>query len=354
MKNKTNPSPYLAAGILATVLYIVFAAKPLEEEFQFVPEWKIDVANPTVINDSGTDEKTHRFRLGQTMGYFTDSGKITNFITFPFKAAISDDFYASYTSNSTGCDLFSRNGTKIGRIDQPGFPMLADERIFVFLPGGNSLASVDQNGNLLWEFESPSPITAFDSSKSGCALGFADGGVVQFDSEGKIIQRFSPGGSELQVILGAAISSDGKLIATVSGQNKERFVLSKREDAHSRIIFHEFSKNSMPYQKLVKFSKDASKVFYDFDGSLGIVDTQTCKSKHIKIIGQAISLEESDRCVFLLTKKGDDYRVYIVENNSSLVGSFAFKAKTAFIKADDENLFVGKDTTISKLKILSR
>ncbi len=353
MKNKNAPSPYLTVGIIISILYVIFAAKPLEEEFQFEPDWKIDAANPTVINEN-EDEKTHPFRLGQTMGYFTNSGKITNFITFPFKASISENIYTSYFSNSTGCELFSRNGTKIGQIDKPGFPMIADERIFVFLPGGNSLASMDEKGSLLWEFESPSPITAFGSSAAGCVLGFADGSVIQFDKEGKTIQKFFPEGSELHIILGAAVSSDGNLVATVSGQNRERFVLSRKEDAHSRIIFHEFSEKSMPYQKLVKFSKDASKVFYDFNGTLGIVDTKTCKVKHIKITGQAINLEEGKRCVFLLTKSGEDYRVYIVENNSSLVGSFSFKAKTAFKKENKESIFVGKDTTISKLKILNR
>ncbi len=350
MKNKKSASIYLALGFMITAAYVIFAVKPLEKEFQFTPEWKIDVANPSV-QETGEGEKTHYFKLGQTMGYFTYDGKVSNFTTFPFRAAISDGIYASYTENNSKCDFFSKDGKKIGTINEYGFPMFDEDRIYVFFPGGNSFGRMDENGERLWEFESASPITAFDSSSAGAVVGLADGSIVQFENDGNISLRFSPGGSEFQIISGVAISPSGEYIASVSGQNRERFVLAKKEAAHSKIVFHEFSEKSTPYQKLVKFSNDSRKVYYDFDGTLGIADTQTLKARHIKINGRAISLRESDDCAFLLTRLGDEYTVYIIEKNSTLTGSFSFKAKTAFIQTDGKELFVGKDTSISKISI---
>lgn len=350
MKNKKGVSLYITLASTVTVLYVVFAAKPLEEEFQFIPEWKIDVANPTVQKTAG-NESTHFFRLAQSLGYFTDDGKVTNFVSFPFKATVSENIYAVYSANSSACDFYSKDGQKTGTINEYGFPMFDEDRIFVFFPGGSSVGRMDSEGKKIWEYESTSPITAFDSSKAGCVLGFADGRLIQFSDDGNILRQFSPGGSEFQVISGAAVSPCGQFIASVSGMNKERFVLAKQEDAHSKIVFHEFTEKSRPYQKLVKFSGDGKKVYYDFDGTLGIVDTETTKSQHIKIKGRSISLKESERCVFLLTKQADEYTVYIIEKNSELVGSFSFKAKAAFIQTDSENLFVGKDSTISKINI---
>ena len=351
MKNKKSASLYITAGLIITILYIIFAIKPLGEEFQFVPEWKIDITNPTIEQ---SDEKKHPFKLGQSMGYFTDSGKVTSFISFPFKATISENIYASYMENNSSCDFFSCNGEKIGTINEYGFPFFDEDRLFIFYPGGNAFARLDENGKKLWEYENSAPITAFDSSENGCVAGFADGSITQFDKNGKILQQFSPGGSEFQIISGAAISSDGEFVATVSGQNKERFVLARREDAHSKIIFHEFSDNSKPYQKLVKFSKDNSKVYYDFCGKLGIADTKKCKATHLNIKGQAISLKENDLCVFLLTKNKNEYTIYVIEKNSSLTGKFSFTANSAFIQTYDNMLFVGKDSTISKINILKK
>lgn len=353
MKNKKNVSIYFAVGAIISVLYIIFAVKPLVQELQFVPEWKIDVTNPT-INKTSPDAKTYYFRLGQTMGYFSEDGKVSNFITFPFKASISEDFYTFYAENNSECVLYSKNGEKKGILKGYGFPLIRDDKIFLFAPGGNSVSQLDENGESLWDFESTSPITAFASSKSGAVLGFANGSVTQFDNDGKILQQFSPGGSEIQIISGVAVSSNGEYVATVSGQNKERFVLAKKDGAHLKIIFHEFRDESKPIQKLVKFSDDDSAVYYDFDGILGIIDVKTLNSKKIKIKGQAISLKESEKCAFLLTKSNDEYTVYIIEKNSTLIGSFSFNANTAFIHTDKNTLFIGKDSSISKINILKK
>ena len=353
MKNKKKTSVFVTAGVVIVVLYVIFAVKPLNEEFQFIPVWKIDVSNPPVVK-AEENEATFPFKLMQTMGYFTQDGKVTNFSTFPYKATISDSYYTSYRENNSSCDFYTPEGKKAGTIKEKGFPMFDQDRLFIFLPGGSSFARLSSDGKKMWEFESSSPITAFDSSEAGNAAGFADGSISQFDTEGKILQQFTPGGSEFNIISGAAISNNGNFIASVSGQNKERFVLAKREDAHSKIVFHEFTDNSLPYQKLVKFSKDDSKVYYDFDGKLGIVDTEKYKCRHIKIKGQAISLKESDLCVFVLTKQNDNYTVYILEKNSSLIGSFSYVAEASFIQTDENSLYIGKDSSISKISIVKK
>ena len=53
----------------------------------------------------------------------------------------------------------------------------------------------------------------------------------------------------------------------------------------------------------------------------------------------------------MLGKKNNTYTVYIIEKTNSLEGSFSFKADSAFIHVQDDNLFVGKDYTISKIKV---
>lgn len=351
MKHKKGAAFYVFSGIAVSIVYVILAVEPLAKEHQFLAQWKLDVNAQTPKADAA-GEKPLDFKLGQTMGYFTESGKLLSLETFPFKAAISQRYYAPYNTYGSSIDFFAPDGKKAGTITESGFPLFDTERIFVFLAGGASFVECDSDGKRKWEYNGTVPITAFDSSASGCVAGFADGTVRQFSSDGTVIQKFAPGGSDFQVILGAALSSDGSMIALVSGQNRQRFVLMKKYDAQTKIVFHEYIAQSSPRQRLVEFSKDGSVVWYNYKDTLGIVDTKGGKSSHLPIRGQAISLEESGDLVFVLTKDESLYTVYVIEKFDTMNGSFSFKAQSAFIRTDGENLFVGKDSSVSRIKIV--
>lgn len=350
MKIKKSISFYILISIVFCALYILLAIKPLETEYQFFPEWKIDATNPSVT-PATEDDRVLPFKLGQTLGYFTPDGKITQFVTFPQKASISRSYYTSYNSNNTQAKYYSPDGKLSGTINVTGFPMIDEDRIFVFLPGGASFVKCTPDGQKEWEYGGTVPITAFDSSKSGVVIGFADGNICQFNTSGNLVQRFTPGGSDYNVILGAAISSSGEYIAVVSGQNRQRFVLAKRSENQTKITAHEFLNSNEPTQKLVKFSRDDSTVYFATSDDLGIVDVKTGKIRHIKLKGHANVIQESNESVFVLTKLEDTYTVYVIEKFATLTGAFSFSAKNAFILTDENRLYVGKDSTISCISI---
>ncbi|MCK9168859.1 MAG: hypothetical protein M0P01_00420 [Treponema sp.] len=350
MRTKKNIGFYVFLSILFCIAYIILAAHPLTTEYQFIPEWKIDI-NAQSISSPDPAEKPLYFHLGQTMGYFTGSGKIISLMTFPFKATISDSYFTSYTADSSSVKFYHADGSDAGTIEESGFPLFEENRIFVFLPGGSSIVQCNQDGSKNWQYGGTVPITAFDSSEAGCIVGFADGTVREISKYGKTLQEFVPGGSDYSVILGAALSSDGQTVATVSGQGRQRFVLAKKDGTHTKIIFHEFVGQNDPHQRLVQFSRDNNIIWYNFNGGLGIVDSNGRKHSHIPVKGQAISLQEAGNMVFLLTKQNKTYTVYAIEKFNTLCGSFSFDAGSAFIRTDGNNLFVGKDTTISRITL---
>lgn len=350
MKSSKKISCNIIIAVIFCAAYILFAIKPLQTEYQFKPEWKIDVTNPSLSSFSEEDTLLP-FRLGQTLGYFTPEGKVTAFLTFPQKASISSDYYTFYNNNNTDCSFFTSRGQKVGKIEIPGFPMIDESRLFVFLPGGSSFVACDNEGKRKWEYGGAVPITAFDSSENAIVAGFADGNLCEFNLEGKLLQRFAPGGSDNPVILGAAVSKDGTYIATISGQNKQRFVLAKKDDAQTKIISHEFLNSNDTSQKLVKFNKEDTAVFYATENELGIADIESGKKSHLKIDGNALSIQQLENTIFLLTKKDNRYTVYIIEKFATLTGSFTFKADCAFILTHKDKLFIGKDSTISCISI---
>lgn len=335
---------------LVYFVYIIVAARPLGHEYQFLPQWKIDAVQQTATQSENED--LIYFKLGQSMGYFTKDGKITSFTSFPFRSSISQYYYAAYPADASNVKFYTPDGTEAGTISVAGFPFFDEDRIFVFLPGGNSFASLNSDGSLKWTYRSAIPITAFDSSENGCVVGFVDGSVHSFLPDGTQDYLFFPGGSDYPVIMGAAISPDGEHIATISGRKRQRFVLAKKDGGQAKIVMHFFIDNDDAYQKLVRFSRDGNAIFYCTSGTFGVISLDGKTHGKIQISGHALSIHEIDDGIFILSKSDDTYTVTFVEKFATFAGNFSFKAKSAFIQTKDDMLFVGKDSTISRISIV--
>lgn len=350
--------------IAFAILYIIIASKPLLPEIQFLPVWTIDLEAYTKgeeIEVSPEDfDNAVSFKLGQNLGYFTPDGKILSFITFPYKATISNTSYTLYGTSSEQMQINSPAGKEIGKINITGFPYFSEDRKFIFLPGGSSFSKLNEDGSVAWTHEGFTPLTAFSSSKTGIVTGYADGSVIAFDNEGNITQQYQPGGSSYEVILGAAISETSKYIATLSGEGGQRFVISKKSDAnygsHTSIVFYKSMAKELNRQVLIKFTKDEKKVFYNNATGIGIVNTRNFRNTELPIKGRILSILESGsgKEIFILSKEGSTYTVSTIESFDAFAGSFSFDAESACIAVKDNSLFVGRDGKISRIDILHK
>lgn len=337
-------------GLLLPIIYIFLSDKPLGTELQFTPDWTKDISKVEKVDEN---KKTYSFKLGQTIGFFSSDGKIASTKTFPFKATISDDYYATYSLNAKNTIIYKEDGTVQCKIEESGFPFIDGKNFFLFLPGGASFSKYDSEGKLLSTYEGASPIIAFASSGSGAVAGFANGNLVTFLKDGKIDRTLTPGGSEYNVILGADISTTGTYIACVSGQNKQRFVLYKRESEHNKIIYHKYLQGNLSRQTLVYINKDETMAYYDYKDGLGIVDMQTLKDYNISLKGKVLNIQESpiSNTIYILSKEKNTYTVTVLEAKKSKLGSFSFDAEYAFIRVENDNLFIGKDNKISRITL---
>ena len=355
MKAKKYVGLFIFIGIIISIIYIILAIKPLSYEYQFTPVWKINTANP-VINKAPTSAKdsksTMYFHLGQTLGYFDEDGRISLYETFPSKVSISDYYYATYNSSADNTDFFKSNGEKAGVIESAGFPYFVDDLIYVFLPGGCSFSKCSSSGRVLWTFEGTFPITAFAAKNQFTAVGLANGSIKVLDNaNGSTLIDFAPGGSDYPVILGLDISDDGQYIASISGHNHQRFVLSHREENQQKIIYHKFFEYDSPFRTVVSFSNDGKRVFYNYHEGLGIYNLEDKSEKTIPLKDKIISVEESDDFLILLGNNKNNYTVSVIDNTNTLEGSFSFEADSAFIKARGNDIYLGKDNSISRMTV---
>ena len=350
MKNKKNLGLAIFLTFLISVIYIALAAKPLTTEHAFTPVWKISTANPVIKQNPGKDIK--HFHLGQTIGYFDKDGNISLYQTFPAKVSISDYYYATYDSNAKNTVFYNNKGEEAGIINENGFPFFSEDRIYVFLPGGCSFSKCNDKGEVLWTFEGTFPITAFSSKEKYTAVGFSNGTIKILNNESGLTEiDFAPGGSDYPIILGLDISEDGMYVASISGHNQQRFVLSKREEKQQKIIYHKFFDDDSPYRTTIHFCKDGKRIFYNYPGGIGIYNLEDKSEKEISINDKIISFDETKDFVLLLGKEKSSYTLYVVDETNTLEGSFTCQANSAFVYADEEDIFFGKDNTISRLSV---
>lgn len=347
---KTRTKILIPAAILFCILYMVFAFRQMGTELAFTPEWTEDISHVKTIQK---EDELIPFRLGQSLGYFTPEGKIVTSLSFPSKASISDCYYATFNENNSSTKVYNKKNEIVSILKYSGFPYFDEDRIFVMMPGGTSFIQCNERGDQLWRYEYFAPITAFASSKAGTVAGFADGTIISFSKDGNVEQQFAPGGSNIPVILGADISEDGSMIACICGQNKQRFVLARKDVDHSKIIFHEYFDKDQTKQLFVKFNKANDTVYFDAGNAVGILDINTLKSSRVEVPGSVIQIEESsvDGLVFVLSRKGRSNTVTVIEPVDNSLGHFSFDCDCSFINVKDDALFVGMDNKISRVTV---
>lgn len=222
MKTKAPSSIYIIITAIFTVLYIFLAAKPLNKEYHFTPEWLVSTANPSIKENSDNKDLIY-FKLGKSLGYFTENGDITLYKAFPEKASISNEYYSIYSTTAGETKIYNSLGEENGKFVNSGFPFFIGKNIYNFLPGGASFSMCSETGETLWTYEGIMPITAFNSEDNFTVAGFVDGTIKIFkNQDGTLLNAYSPGGSDFSAILGIDVSSDGKYIASISGHDKQR------------------------------------------------------------------------------------------------------------------------------------
>lgn len=339
--------------VLFVFLYIIFAFRFSGEELQLETKWTTSITKRNQVPLTTENKKQFPFKLGQNLGYFTSDGEIVLTESFPYMATISNDYWSVFTSSAENIPVFDKAKNQVGQIQSVGFPYFSQFGNFIFLPGGMAFSALSQDGEVLWSYEDVTPITSFYPYENGVIVGFVEGKIINFDKNGKILSAITPGGSNYSVILGGAASSDGSVSACVSGLDSQRFIVMKTTDQQTKTIFHEYLEGNLREQTFVKFSKNNQKIFFNEKNGLGVFSLEELELFHMPLDGKILAVEEMEdlNLTFVLTKLENKYNVYILEGLNNLVGYYSFNANNGFILVDENNLYTGADTTITKTEV---
>jgi len=352
--------------ILIFILYFFIAARPIPRETVLAQRWINSLAQ-TALGDIYRAEAGEKpeaapvvlsgdllpFTLGARFGYVDALGQ------FALNKVKTNDIYLSPNMwseyGAEPADILVNNilyNTEIKIEKAGGYPVLLDNRVFIFGSEQNSLSEIDEYGKIKWIYEFGAPLTCMDAVSGLVLTGSLDGVVEVFNSEGGRIFYFEPGGSRYSVILGGALSKNGSHIGIICGIDEQRFLLFERfgsAGGEYKIIYHEFIGAGFRRPVRIQFIDEDARVVFERSGGIGCYTIKSRRGITIPLDGDIAAFDESgDRGLFFLVTS-HPYQ------NNKLIGIkfpqekwFTFSGNAPedliFLKAPfkSENVFLGR------------
>jgi hypothetical protein len=365
MNIKGNIRYIVTGSVIFLAIYMFVAAIPIGPDVSFSPVWTRDITSVPALPVAGVENKNaasagsfktagyEPFVLGNRFGYFRPDGTILGCTQTDSRISASANAWTVYSENARNTNVYNPDGSLRMTVPGSGFVHLDGERTYLFIPGGDAVSQFAPDGKALWTREHTAPITAFNSSPSGTVIGYADGMLALMRADGGEAFAFYPGGSNYEIILGAAISEDGSLVACVSGIDRQRFILISVKDGQHKIIYHVWLEGDVREQAFVDFEKNGNFAFFQTAKGLGIADVKKRAVEFVSIPGTVHAVGEcpGDSLFVVLSSLEDSYILSAIERPNHLIAKMTFRAKDAFLIQRETNIFLGLDGAISRIDI---
>jgi len=303
--------------IIIFILYFFTAARPVPRETVLAHRWISSLAQ-SALGDflMEAEEKPQAeplvlsgdlipFSLGARFGYADDLGQFALNMVKTNDIYLSPAMWSQYGAEPVDILISDiRQNTEIKIENARGYPVLLDDRVFIFGSEQNSLSEIDEYGRTKWIYEFGAPLTCMDAASGLVLTGSLDGVVEVFNSGGERIFYFEPGGSRYSVILGCALSENGSLIGIICGIEEQRFLLFERfgsAGGEYKIIYHEFLGSGFRRPVRVQFIDNDARAVFERVGGIGSYSIKTRRTIVIPLDGDIAAFDESgDNGLFFL------------------------------------------------------
>jgi hypothetical protein len=358
-------------GIPLFIFYIFAAARPIPRETIVSPRWLSSLESafpvslvPETAKSAGADLKAAGngsipFRLGDRFGYVDREGHFSINRRREGYLEISDQFWTQYGAAPETIEIRGPRDETALTIEGPeGYPFFLDNQIFLIGKERNSLSALDDAGAIRWTYDFAAPLTCIDAAAGRILTGTIDGTVEVLDGSGKRLYFFPPGGSRIAVILGCAISRDGRLLGIVSGIDDQRFLVLEQfggaESVEYKVVYHEFLEDGFRRGLIVSFVNNDNWIVFERQGGMGVYETGTRRSHTLFLDGDIAALDGSgnDGLLFVISSRGArQKRLVMIRLPDRIIAGAPFKSGTAFLNREGTRLYVGGGTTLASFEL---
>lgn len=300
---------------------VVFAGIFFLFPVRLAPERFLQAENLTDLTGgllSGSEGKKYFF-LNGSLGYLDDNWRVVSLAPDGLNYSGSDYYYTAYGPDTETFPVYLPSQVQISTINGAGTPLIFGRRLYIADYASGRLKAFSAAGQELWRYDIGAPITAFDSTEKLSIVGGIDGAVTILNREGRSVTDYRPGGSRIEAIYGAGLSSNGRYAAIVSGLDPQRFVLLKKGDKDYMPIYHKSLAKEYRRTVRIAFSPDERFVFYEGPGQLFVYDIHRKQERSISYEGEIIAFESNIFAGFagFLARNENQTSVYIISQDGS-------------------------------------
>lgn len=340
---------------LITILILIFLLFPSStgKEHILIPEKILDLENPFNLIQSDTLGVVS-FSLGDNFGYFTEDLDLTYFDKLDYKVSISDSVFINYPKIPKILDVQNSNGTGRSIIETTGYPIVIGNRIVII--SDNFISLYDLNGNLFWKKDVLSIITSLSLTEQKVLISYLDGYCELISISGETEFTYRPGGSRIDAVYSASISSDGQYISVISGLNPQRFILLQNRKDEYKPIFHFELQEEFRRSVNMYFSEDDSQVFFENSAGINIFDVNLKTLTRAGDSGRMGNVYKDYECNFfsamLVDKDGASLKLFTPGNR--IIMEKEFKGDSLFFRKKENRFYVGTDNLLMSFEMVSK
>ncbi|MDR2470607.1 MAG: WD40 repeat domain-containing protein [Treponema sp.] len=364
---KNKKTYFIVLGVAAFIVYVLLAAAPVPAETILVNNWIVSLESVLAEEppEAAPGGPLIPFTLGGRFGYVDGGGHLVLNREREKTVSLSADRWAEYDGAPDTLEIRNpQTGEALTLEDPRGYPVFLKGRIFLLSRDQTSLEELNGDGTSRWRYDYEAPLTCIDASETYVLTGTLDGMIDLLDAGGKaVFPSFPPGGSQIPVILGCRISSDGTKLAVVSGINKQRFLFLERYGASDyRITYHDFLVPGEGFSRelWMSFIEDDSRVVFERESGLGIYDVRSRTAVTVPLAKQerleAMDEEGGGGLFFFVTgiPGNGEKRLTALRLPGAELLSVPFKSEGAFLTRRGGELYTGGGSALASFTLDKR
>jgi hypothetical protein len=364
--SKKRPASVFLVALLIIILYFVLFPYPLGREMVATPVWSVNISDPGASpapadpepaagTNSGAAIRAFPFQLGDIFGYVNANGGILHAEKVLFRVALSDKGFINYTRLGTNWVLQTERGTRALSFSGSGYPLLSSDggRIFIVKADLSGIIELDKAGEVMWSRDFPALLTSISLRGGTLLVGLLNGRLLMLDGRGSLVYEQSIGGSRIPVIFGAAASTDGALLASVSGIAPQYLTVLRRQGSGFGELAKEVLASDFRREVRIAFSPDSRYLLVEGDSAAGFFDPAAPRLDWVSMRGvlSAMSFPGGGRLAALASREGARTDLRILSPFTAPIVEESFAAQRLYLGTVEDDLILGMDDRLLRIDL---
>jgi hypothetical protein len=357
--SKKRPARVFFVALIVIILYFALFPYPLGREIVARPVWSVTVPDPSAPQPStppapdSPKATAAPFQLGDLFGYVGANGDILYAEKTLFRVALSQAGFVNHTRLGTNWILQNVRGARVLGFSGYGYPLLSNDgaRIFIVKSDLSGLIEVDRAGDVIWNRDFPAILTTVSVPGDYLLVGLLNGTLLLLNGRGSPVYEHVMGGSRLPVILGAAVSADGALMASVSGIAPQILTVLRRQAAGFAELAKEVLASDFRREVRLSFSPDSRYLLVEGERAAGIFDPAAERLAWLLLPGGLadVSFPGGGRLTAVAAHDGARMELQILRPFTAPILKETFTAQQLFLGTVEGDLLLALDGRLLRI-----